>query len=85
MHMEGGSLWVAHCAHNMLSRSRVADDGGMTATMEKQLTDPSLQMPTTLVRRQGRLYVVRSRCDKGGPMSPGVANSPFTVAEVRGM
>lgn len=84
MHMEDGSLWVAHYANNTLSRLRVAGDG-MAATMEKQLTDPSLQIPTTLVRRHGRLYVVRSQFDKGGPIGPGVPDAPFTVAEVRGM
>jgi Cu-Zn family superoxide dismutase len=50
----------------------------------RTLTDPALQIPTTLARHRGRLLVVRSQFDKGGPFGPGVPET-FTVARVDGI
>ncbi|MFJ8084143.1 SMP-30/gluconolactonase/LRE family protein [Streptomyces sp. NPDC096205] len=79
-----GTLWVAHNATNTLTRWHLSPDG-RTARLERTLTDPALQIPTTLVRHRGRLLVVRSQFDKGGPFGPGVPEKPFSVAWVRGI
>jgi sugar lactone lactonase YvrE len=79
-----GTLWVAHNATDTLTRWRLSHDG-RTARLERTLTDPALQIPTTLVRHRGRLLVVRSQFDKGGPFGPGVPETPFSVAWVRGI
>ncbi|MFI5683822.1 SMP-30/gluconolactonase/LRE family protein [Streptomyces sp. NPDC051636] len=79
-----GTLWAAHNTVNTISRWRLSADG-TSARLERRLTDPALQIPTTLVRDRGRLLVVRSQFDKGGPMGPGVPETPFTVARVEGI
>lgn len=78
------TLWVAHNRSNTISRLRLSHGGG-SARLERGITDPALQVPTTLVRRDGRLLVVRSQFDKGGPMGPGTPETPFTVAAVSGI
>lgn len=82
--LAGRTLWVAHNTSHTISRWRLSQDGG-AAHLERRVTDPSLSIPTTLVHDRGRLLVVRSQFDKGGPMGPGVPETPFTVAEVRGI
>ncbi|WKX71646.1 SMP-30/gluconolactonase/LRE family protein [Streptomyces sp. XD-27] len=84
LELRHGTLWAAHNRSNTISRWRISPDGGR-ARLERRLTDPSLQTPTTLVRQDGRLLVVRSQFDKGGPMGPGTPERPFTVAAVHGI
>jgi hypothetical protein len=79
-----GTLWAAQNATNTLSRWRLSPDG-TSARLERRFTDTALQIPTTLARTHGRLLVVRSQFDKGGPMGPGVPEEPFTVAWVDGI
>ncbi|MFG2493549.1 SMP-30/gluconolactonase/LRE family protein [Streptomyces caniferus] len=81
--MRGNTLWVVHNTTNAISRWKVGDDG-RSARRGRSITDPSLQVPTTMVHSGGRLFVVRSQFDKGGPMGPGTPQ-PFTVAEVDGI
>ncbi|MFJ9932223.1 SMP-30/gluconolactonase/LRE family protein [Streptomyces virginiae] len=79
-----GTLRVAHNATNTLTRWHVGADG-TRAGLTRTVTDPALQIPTTLVRVPGRTLVVRSQFDKGGPMDPGAGTpTTFTVASVRG-
>ncbi|WP_405536712.1 superoxide dismutase [Streptomyces sp. NBC_00075] len=80
----GQTLWVAHNTTNTVSRWRLAPDGG-SARLERSVTDPALQIPTTLARSRGGLLVVRSQFDKGGPFGPGVPETPFSVARVVGI
>ncbi|MGI5457718.1 SMP-30/gluconolactonase/LRE family protein [Streptomyces sp. CA-249302] len=79
-----GRLWAAQNASNTLSRWRLSADGA-SARLERRFSDASLQIPTTLARVHGRLLVVRSQFDKGGPMGAGVPEEPFTVAWVDGI
>ncbi|MET8248169.1 SMP-30/gluconolactonase/LRE family protein [Streptomyces sp. NPDC005202] len=79
-----GTVWAAHNTVNTVSRWRL-DAGAASARLERQVTDAALQIPTTLGRRHGRLLVVRSQFDKGGPMGPGTPETPFTVAWVAGI
>ncbi|TDD75050.1 superoxide dismutase [Actinomadura darangshiensis] len=84
LELQGGRLWTAGNVDNVVTRWRVARDGTW-ARRERTLADPSLQVPTTLVRRHGVLYVVRSQFDKGGPLGDGTPQIPFTIAAVRGI
>lgn len=81
----GGVLRAAQNTRNTLSRWQLSADG-TRARLVRTVTDPSLQIPTTLVRVPGRTLVVRSQFDRdGGPM-PSTSGAPtaFTVASVRG-
>ncbi|MFI0407519.1 SMP-30/gluconolactonase/LRE family protein [Actinomadura sp. 3N508] len=84
LELQHGRLWTVHNVDNAISRWRVARDG-TGARRERLLSDASLQIPTTLVRSRGTLYVVRSQFDKGGPLGGGTPEIPFTVAAVRGI
>ncbi|MFJ4316103.1 SMP-30/gluconolactonase/LRE family protein [Streptomyces lavendulae] len=80
-----GTLRVAHNLPNTLTRWQLGADG-TRARLIHTLTDPSLQVPTTLTRTRGRILVVRSQFDRGGPMNPsGGTPTTFTIAAVRGL
>ncbi|MFJ9338024.1 SMP-30/gluconolactonase/LRE family protein [Streptomyces sp. NPDC101733] len=79
-----GTLRVAHNIPNTLTRWQLAADG-TRARLTRTVTDPSLQIPTTLARGRGATLVVRSQFDKGGPMTPSTGSpTTFTIASVRG-
>ncbi|MFD0691692.1 SMP-30/gluconolactonase/LRE family protein [Actinomadura fibrosa] len=84
LELQNGRLWVVHNTDDTISRWRIGRDG-TTARKERQVTDASLQLPTTLARLHGTLYVVRSQFDKGGPLGSGTPEIPFTIAAVRGL
>ncbi|MDT0307571.1 superoxide dismutase [Streptomyces sp. DSM 44917] len=84
MVLRDGRLWLVQNGLDTLSRWSVSADG-TRATLSVSHTDESLQFPTTLTRRDGRLYVVRSQFDRGGPSGPGTPEPPFTIAEVTGL
>ncbi|MBG0826327.1 SMP-30/gluconolactonase/LRE family protein [Planomonospora sp. ID67723] len=84
LELQNGRLWVVHNTTNTISRWRIAGDSS-SARVERRVTDEALQIPTTLVRARGTLYVVRSQFDKGGPLGEGTPQTPFTVAAVRGV
>lgn len=80
-----GTLRVAHNTTNTLSRWHLTADG-TRARLLHTITDPSLQIPTTLAHTRGRTLVVRSQFDKGGPMTPGTGTpTTFTIASIRGL
>ncbi|MFJ6756595.1 SMP-30/gluconolactonase/LRE family protein [Streptomyces sp. NPDC091273] len=80
-----GTLRVAHNTTNTLTRWQLSADAAR-ARLTRTITDPSLQIPTTLAHIPGRTLVVRSQFDKGGPMSPGSGTpTTFTIASVRGL
>ena len=83
LELKNGRLWAAHNKDYAISRWRVAA-GGLTARREALMTSKALELPTTLVRWNGILYVARSQFDKGGPMGPGTPRIPFSIAAVRG-
>ncbi|MGW6685907.1 SMP-30/gluconolactonase/LRE family protein [Streptomyces sp. NPDC054961] len=82
----GGVLRAAQNTRNTLSRWQLSADG-TRARLVRTVTDPSLQIPTTLVQVPGgRTLVVRSQFDKdGGPMPSTGTPTPFTIASVRGL
>ncbi|MEU9208252.1 superoxide dismutase [Streptomyces sp. NPDC048415] len=84
LELVGDTLWAALNKTNTITRWRLSADG-TAARLERSVTDAALQIPTTLVRRNGRTLVVRSQFDKGGPMGPGTPETPFTVAWVHGI
>ncbi|MBT2471139.1 superoxide dismutase [Streptomyces sp. ISL-66] len=82
----GGVLRAAQNTRNTLSRWQLSADG-TRARQVRTVTDPSLQIPTTLVQIPGgRTLVVRSQFDKdGGPMPSTGTPTPFTIASIRGL
>ncbi|MFI0486126.1 SMP-30/gluconolactonase/LRE family protein [Actinomadura sp. 9N215] len=86
MELRNGTLWVAHpiTGANAISRWRIGSDG-RSARLTRRVVDPALRTPTTLLRKHGKLYVVGSQFDKGGPTGPGTPELPFTIVSVRGM
>ncbi|MFJ3928000.1 SMP-30/gluconolactonase/LRE family protein [Streptomyces sp. NPDC090022] len=77
---DGATLRVAHNTTNTLTRWHLSRDG-RHAHLVRTLTDPSLQIPTTLTHTRGRTLVVRSQFDKDGPMTPSTGRpTTFTVA-----
>lgn len=84
LELVGRTLWAAHNATNTLTRWHLSADG-TAARLRRTLTDPALQIPTTLAHHRDGLLVVRSQFDKGGPMGPGTPETPFTVARVTGL
>lgn len=83
LELHDNTLWAVQNKTDTISRWTLADDA-TTATLDAQLTDESLDLPTTLVRVADRLLVVASQFDKGGPMGPGTPG-PFTVRAVTGI
>ncbi|MEU9004908.1 SMP-30/gluconolactonase/LRE family protein [Streptomyces sp. NPDC048551] len=79
-----GTLRVAHNTPNTLTRWQLAPDG-TRARLTRTLTDPALQIPTTITHTPTRTLVVRSQFDKGGPMNPQGTPAPFTIAAVQGL
>ncbi|MET9323772.1 superoxide dismutase [Streptomyces sp. NPDC003038] len=80
-----GTLRVAHNVTNTLTRWRLTPDAAH-AQLTRTVTDPSLQIPTTLAHTRGRTLVVRSQFDKGGPMTPSTGTpTTFSIASVRGL
>uniref|UniRef100_A0AAU2JTK0 SMP-30/gluconolactonase/LRE family protein n=1 Tax=Streptomyces sp. NBC_00049 TaxID=2903617 RepID=A0AAU2JTK0_9ACTN len=80
-----GTLRVAHNTTNTLTRWRLTADG-TRGRLTRTITDPSLQIPTTLTHTRGRTLVVRSQFDKGGPLTPSTGTpTTFTIAAVRGL
>ncbi|GAA3794881.1 SMP-30/gluconolactonase/LRE family protein [Streptomyces phyllanthi] len=76
--LEKNKLWIAHFGSDSISRVRLSDDA-TTAVVEQQLSDPELRRPTTLVRGQGSIHVVRSQFG----LSP--LSLPFDVARLSGI
>ncbi|GLX17758.1 SMP-30/gluconolactonase/LRE family protein [Streptomyces lavendulae] len=80
-----GTLRAAHNVTNTLTRWQLTPDG-TRARLTRTLTDPSLQMPTTLAHTPGRTLVVRSQFDKDGPFTPSTGTpTTFSVAAVQGL
>ncbi|MEV3854382.1 SMP-30/gluconolactonase/LRE family protein [Streptomyces sp. NPDC050095] len=84
LELRGDTLWAAQNLDNTITRWHL-DGGGAAAHVERSVTDPALQVPTTLTHERGRLLVVRSQFDHGGPLGGGTPQGPFTVAAVDGI
>ncbi|MFJ3878697.1 SMP-30/gluconolactonase/LRE family protein [Streptomyces sp. NPDC090077] len=79
-----GTLRAAHNVTNTLTRWQLTEDG-TRARLTRTLTDPSLQIPTTLAHVPGRTLVVRSQFDKMGLLGPTTGTpTTFSVASVQG-
>ncbi|MGW2987411.1 SMP-30/gluconolactonase/LRE family protein [Streptomyces goshikiensis] len=80
-----GTLRAAHNTTNTLTRWRLSPDG-TRARLTRTLTDPALQIPTTLTHTPGRTLVVRSQFDKNGPLTPSTGTpTTFTIAAVQAL
>ncbi len=76
--LDGSTLRVVQNTDNVVSRWTIADDG-TAATRDAAVTDPALELPTTLVHTSDRSLVVASQFDKGGPLGQGTPRTPFEV------
>lgn len=83
LELRDNTLWVAQNRTNTLSRWVLGDDGA-TATRAAVFTDPTLAVPTTLVRTGDTILVVASQFDRGGPLGEGTP-APFRVLDVTGI
>ncbi|NNH75167.1 superoxide dismutase [Nocardia uniformis] len=84
LELAGSTLWAVQNATDTITRWALSDDY-TTATRTRHVTDESLGLPTTLVRRDNCTLVVSSQFDKGGPMGPGTPTTPFKVVAVDGI
>ncbi|MFD8572323.1 SMP-30/gluconolactonase/LRE family protein [Streptomyces sp. NPDC059639] len=84
LELRGHTLWAAKNLDNTITRWHL-NGAGTSARLERAVTDPALQVPTTLTHDRGQLLVVRSQFDKGGPLGEGTPEEPFTVASVDGI
>ncbi|WP_405181503.1 superoxide dismutase [Nocardia sp. NBC_01377] len=83
LELQDNTLWAAQNTLNTISRWSITDNGA-TATRTDALTDPALNIPTTLVRLADRTLVVASQFDRGGPMGSGTPTS-FRIVAVDGI
>ncbi|GAA4232037.1 hypothetical protein GCM10022254_30900 [Actinomadura meridiana] len=86
MELHNNTLWVVHPITDAYAISRWhIGSNGHSARMTRRVIDLAFQTPTNLLYRHGKLYVVRSQFDKGGPTGPGTPQLPFSIATVRGL
>ncbi|MCU1645359.1 MAG: superoxide dismutase [Nocardia sp.] len=83
LELRGDTLWVVHNKSDAISRWRITDDGA-TAELQQRVTDPALDIPTSIVHVGDRALVAISQFDKNGPYGAGTPG-PFTVAAVDGI
>jgi Cu-Zn family superoxide dismutase len=77
--LQGKSLYVVRNQQELIVEVRLADNFSRGKVVSS-FTDPSFAFPTTIARAQGRLLVVNSQFDRGGPgLTPEL---PFTVSSV---
>ncbi|MET9488100.1 SMP-30/gluconolactonase/LRE family protein [Nocardia sp. NPDC006630] len=83
LELRGDTLWVVHNKSDAISRWRITDDGA-NAELQQRLTDPALDIPTSIVHVGDHALVSISQFDKNGPYGAGTP-APFTVAAVDGI
>lgn len=83
LELRGDTLWVVHNKSDAISRWRITDDGA-NAELQQRVTDPALDIPTSIVHVGDHALVSISQFDKNGPYGAGTPG-PFTVAAVDGI
>ncbi|MFJ8085146.1 SMP-30/gluconolactonase/LRE family protein [Streptomyces sp. NPDC096205] len=73
--IEKNKMWVAQFGTNKISRLLLNSEG-TSALVESEATDASLMKPTTIVRKDGSIHVVRSQFG----LDP--TTLPFTVGRI---
>ena len=64
--VEAGRLWAVQNFSNQIAVVRLSSDL-RSGTVEKVITSPAFQVPTTAARHGGRLAVVNAKFDTGIP------------------
>ncbi|MET8424753.1 hypothetical protein [Nocardia sp. NPDC004860] len=80
LELRGDTLWVVHNKGNAVSRWRLGDDGAK-AELQHRVTDPALDIPTSIVHTGGHALVTVSQFDKNGPYGNGVP-AGFRIVEI---
>ncbi|MEU6581095.1 SMP-30/gluconolactonase/LRE family protein [Nocardia sp. NPDC046763] len=80
LELRGDTLWVVHNKGNAVSRWRLTDDGAK-AELQHRVTDPALDIPTSIVHTGGHALVTVSQFDKNGPYGDGVP-AGFRIVEI---
>ncbi|MFH8491852.1 superoxide dismutase [Streptomyces longisporoflavus] len=75
---EKNQLWVVQFDSDSINRLTVSSDV-TSAAVVAHATDPALQHPTTLIRKNGSLHVIRSQ------FGSATLDLPFSVAKVSGI
>ncbi|MFC8421954.1 SMP-30/gluconolactonase/LRE family protein [Streptomyces sp. NPDC057236] len=76
--LEKDQLWIAHFGTDMISRLTLSHDG-TAASVDKQLGNTALQHPTTMVRKDGSIHVVRSQ------FGSATLDLPFNIGRISGI
>ncbi|GAB2547409.1 SMP-30/gluconolactonase/LRE family protein [Nocardia heshunensis] len=80
LEMHGDTLWVVHNKGNAVSRWQL-DADGTKAELRHRITDPALDIPTSIVHTGGHALVTVSQFDKNGPYGAG-APAPFRIVDI---
>ncbi|MFI1913404.1 SMP-30/gluconolactonase/LRE family protein [Nocardia sp. NPDC020380] len=80
LELDADTLWIVHNKGNAVSRWHVTGDGANTE-LQHRVSDPTLDIPTSIVHAGGRALVTVSQFDKNGPYGPGTP-APFRIAEI---
>jgi sugar lactone lactonase YvrE len=80
--LKGHTLYVVRNQDELISKVLL---GNLftSGRVKETASAPSLDFPTTAALARGRLLVVNSQFDEGGPAGPGVPEIPFTVSSIR--
>ncbi|GAA2057537.1 hypothetical protein [Nocardiopsis rhodophaea] len=80
LYYEEGTLWAVLNRSNTIVRLSVSD-AARQVVQEATFNSADLQVPTSVIRAEGRLLVTRSQYDHGGPFG-GSTPDDFTIGEV---
>ncbi|MVU76354.1 superoxide dismutase [Nocardia sp. ET3-3] len=80
LELHGDTLWVVHNKDNAVSRWQLGEDG-TKAELRHRVTDPALDIPTSIVHTGGHALVTVSQFDKNGPYGAGTP-APFRIVEI---
>ncbi|MTE13118.1 SMP-30/gluconolactonase/LRE family protein [Nocardia aurantiaca] len=80
LELRGDTLWVVHNKSNAVSRWHLSDDGAK-AELQHRVTDPALDIPTSIAHSGDRALVTVSQFDKNGPYGDGTP-AGFRIVEI---
>lgn len=79
--LRGRTLYVVRNADEVIAEVRLNRDLS-AGRVRSSTADASFAFPTTAALARGRLLVVNSQFDRGGPAGPGEPDVPFTISSI---
>lgn len=79
--LRGRTLYVVRNADAVIAKVRL-NRALSAGRVRSSTTDASFAFPTTAALARGRLLVVNSQFDRGGPAGPGQPDVPFTISSI---